>query len=130
MQIFWLSRHDLSPAQLRAIHDLHGEDVEIIKDPVAFQGADGLADYIRDHGYPPETMFFYAVAGAPHYIAAALYGYCFGVFENHPGKRQDGGFGLAAVYHVNRGGERRIERVWVNPDPASDVGEALIPVAR
>ena len=26
MKIYWLSRHDLSPAQTRAVRDLHGED--------------------------------------------------------------------------------------------------------
>lgn len=126
MKIYWLSRHDLSPAQLRAIEELHGNDVEIIKDPVVFQGVNGLADYIRNHS----DGFVYAVAGGPHYIAAALAGLRFGVFENHPQKRMDGTFGLAAVYHINTTCGGKIERVWVNPDPASDVGEALIPVAR
>jgi hypothetical protein len=65
--------------------------------------------------------------GAPHYVTAALRGLRFGVFENHPRKRQDGSFGLAAVYHVASGS---IEAVWRNPDPTSDLGEALIPVVR
>ena len=121
MKIYWLSRHDLSPSQVSAIRSLHGEDVEIMKDPVVFSNTDGLADYIRSHCF---DGFVYAVAGAPHYIAAALAGFPFGVFENHPQKRQDGTFGLAAVYHV----EGKLEKVWVNPDPTSDQGEALIPV--
>lgn len=123
MKIFWLSRHDLSPAQVSAIHSLHGEDAEVVKDPVVFQNTEGLADYIRRN----QDGFVYAVAGAPHYIAAALAGLRFGVFENHPQKRQDGSFGLATVYHVSNG---QLKKVWVNPNPASDKGEALIPVAR
>ena len=122
MKIFWLSRHDLSPAQVSAIHSLHGEDAEVVKDPVVFENTTGLADYIRNHA----DSFVYAVAGAPHYIAAALAGLRFGVFENHPQKRQDGTFGLAAVYHV----DGSLKKVWVNQDPTSDTGEALIPVAR
>lgn len=123
MKIYWLSRHDLSPAQVRAIRDLHGEDAEVVKDAVVFADANALAGYITAH----EDGFVYAVAGAPHYIAAALAGCRFGVFENHPARRQDGSFGLAAVYHVGDGAQKK---VWVNPDPASDTGEALIPVVR
>ena len=122
MKIYWVSRHELSPAQVRAIHDLHGEDAEVIRDPVVFAEPDGLQHYIVQH----LDGFVYAVAGAPHYIAAAL-GHCrFGVFENHPARRQDGSFGLAAVYHV----DGLMKKVWVNADPASDTGEALIPVVR
>ncbi len=122
MKVFWTSRHDLSPAQVSAIRALHGDDAEVVKDPVVFSNTDGLADYIRNHA----DSFVYAVAGAPHYITAALAGLKFGVFENHPQKRQDGSFGLAAVYHV----DGSLKKVWVNPDPTSDKGEALIPVAR
>ena len=129
----WLSRHDLSPAQLQAIRDLHGESVEVVKDPAVFQAAEGLADYIREHA----SDFVYAVAGAPHYLHAALSGCRFGVFENHPQKRQDGSFGLAAVWHVipeplagYSGIGGHLVKVWENPDPASDRGEPLIPVAR
>ena len=123
MKIYWLSRHDLSPAQIQAIRDLHGEDAEVVKDPVVFANTEGLADYIRSH----IDGFVYAVAGAPHYIAAALAGLRFGVFENYPMKRQDGSFGLATVYHVVDGS---LKKVWVNPDPTSDKGESLIPVIR
>ncbi len=107
---------------MSAIHSLHGEDAEVVKDPVVFENTTGLADYIRNHA----DSFVYAVAGAPHYIVAALAGLRFGVFENHPGKRQDGSFGLAAVYHV----DGSLKKVWVNPNPMSDKGETLIPVAR
>jgi len=120
-KVYWVSRHDLSPAQDSAIRDLHGEDAEVVKDPVVFSSVEGLADYIGSH-----DGFVYAVAGAPHYLHAALESCKFGVFENHPARRQDGTFGLAAVYHV----EGSLKKVWVNPDPASDQGEALIPVAR
>ena len=122
MKVFWISRHDLSPAQILAIRVFHGEDVEIVKDPVVFSKPTDLADYIRNH---PDS-FVYAVAAAPHYIVAALEGCRFGVFENHPEKRQDGSFGLAAVYHM----VGSFKKVWVNPDPMSDKGEALIPIAR
>lgn len=121
--VYWLSRHDLSPAQVQALCDLHGDTAEIIKDPVVFNNTEGLADYIRKH----VDGFVYAAAGPPHYIAAALAGLRFGVFENHPKKREDGNFGLAAVYHVVDGS---LKRVWGNPDPMSDEGEALIPIIR
>jgi len=78
-------------------------------------------DYIRQH----QGCFVYAVAGAPHYIQAALAGLTFGVFENHPEKRADGKFGLLAVYHVVDG---QIIKVWVNPDPDSDDWEKLLTV--
>lgn len=93
-----------------------------MKDPVVFSNTDGLADYIRNH----TDGFVYAVAGAPHYITAALAGLHFGVFENHPQKRQDGSFGLAAVYHVSG----MLQKVWSNPDPQSDEGEFLSPSRR
>ncbi len=111
MKVYWLSRHELSPAQVAAVRDLHGEDAEVVKDPAVFRDAAGLTEYIVEH---PDG-FVYAVAGAPHYIFAALAGLRFGVF------------GLAAVYHVVGG---TLQKVWANPDPASDTGEALIPVAR
>jgi hypothetical protein len=122
MKVYWLSRHDLSPAQLKAIKELHGEDVEVLKESVVFETIDGLANYIRSH----QDGFVYAVAGAPHYLCAALSGLSFGVFENHPQKRKDGSFGLKAVYHINGG----ISQVWVNDDPLSDEGEPLIPIIR
>ena len=126
MKVYWLARHDLSPAQQVAIRALHGDDVEVIKDPVSLTGADGLAEYIRSKF----DGFVYAVAGAVHYITAALEGLRFGVFENHPQKRVDGSFGLAAVYWVNYPETGKVTRVWVNPDPLSDQGEPLVPVLR
>lgn len=123
MKVYWLSRHDLSPAQVRAVRDLHGEGAEVVKEPVVFSNTDGLADYIRSHS----DGFIYAVAGTVHYITAALANLRFGVFENHPQKRIDGSFGLAAVYHI---GDGKIVKVYANPDPLSDVGESLIPILR
>lgn len=120
MKVYWVSRHDLSPAQMQAIKALHGEDVQVVKEAMVFDNTEGLADYIRNHA----DGFVYAVAGAPHYLAAALAGFRFGVFENHPAKRQDGSFGLKAVYHV----DGSLKKVWVNPDPLSDSGEALSPI--
>ena len=146
MKVYWLSRHELSPAQRVAIRDLHGEEAEIVRDPVVFESPEGLLDYIRSH----TDGFVYAVAGAPHYISAALEGVNFGIFENHPGRREDGAFGLAAVYHVVETDDEMLleanwiagntliplrapnvlRKVWVNPDPESDEGEALVPIAR
>ena len=122
-RVYWVSRHELSAGQQRALRDLHGTDVEMKKDPVQFGDYMGLADYIRGH---PDG-FVYTVAGAPHYLHAALEGERFGVFENHPQKRQDGSFGLRAVYHVNG---RELRKVWENTDPLGDQGEALMPVKR
>ena len=122
-RVLWLSMHDLSEGQLVAIRVLHGENVEIVKDPVVFQDHKGLANYVRQHS----EAFVYAVAGVPHYLYAALGGLQFGVFENHPAKRQDGTFGLAKVWHT---ANLQLELVWVNPDPESDNGEPLVPVAR
>lgn len=121
-KVYWVSRHDLSPAQVRAIQALHGQDAQIIKDPVVFEDSRGLLEYVREH----LDGIVYAVAGAPHYIEAALNGGCFGIFENHPAKRADGTFGLKAVYHVV---DRYLERVWENPDPLNDEGEKLAPAA-
>ena len=95
----------------------------MVHDPVVFTDDAGLVDYICDHA----DGFVYAVGGVVHYIAAALGGAAFGVFGNHPGKRNDGSFGLATVHHVRDG---KLVRVWVNADPNADEGEALIPVAR
>lgn len=125
-KIYWLSRHDLSSVQVRAIRELHGKDVEVVKDPVVFTAIDGLADYIREH----RDGLVYVVAGTPHCIAAALAGSHFGVFENAPQKRQDGSFGLAGICLVNFPWKGELEWAWINPDPASDEGEALTPVLR
>ena len=136
-KIYWLSRHDLSPAQQQAISDFHGE-VEVVKEAAVFNSEAGLAEIIQAR----RDGFCYAVAGAVHYLKAAEYGLGFGIFENHPAKRQDGSFGLKAVYHIEPyctvpcGGHEHgqpsfvVRKVWDNPDPLSDKGEALIPVAR
>lgn len=128
-KILWVSRHDLSPAQVAAIRELHGADAEIVKDPVSFTDFEGLKEYIFDN---PEA-FVYVVAGAPHYLDAALSGFQFGFFENHPGRRADGVFGLKAVYHVVTFDDGRpgvLVQVWENHDPESDEGEVLEPVRR
>lgn len=122
-RVYWASRHELSPAQLQAIKDLHGEDVEIAKEEVIFSGIQGLVSFLIDH----QDGFAYVVVPAHIAVYTALAGYSFGLFENHSLKRQDGQFGLAAVYHIQK---KRIVKVWENPDPIRDVGEALIPVAK
>ncbi|KKW14247.1 MAG: hypothetical protein UY53_C0002G0036 [Parcubacteria group bacterium GW2011_GWA2_50_10] len=66
-KVYWLSRHELSPGQIQALRDLHGADVEVVREPVVFQTAESLADFIRQH---PDG-FVYAVAGAPHYRRVA-----------------------------------------------------------
>lgn len=129
MRVYWLSRHQLSPAQLRAIKDLHGEDVEIVHEPITLEGDNGLLSAITERS----DGFIYAVAGAHHIlVAATCLGCRFGVFANHPAKRTDGQFGLAAVYHVftNTDAHQDVHKVWVNSDPESDEGEALIPLER
>lgn len=122
-RVYWLSRHQLSPAQAQSLRDLHGEDVEVVHEPQVFASTNGLAEYIASHA----DGFVYAVAGPQHYVAAALAGQPFGMFENHPGKRADGQFGLKAVHHAKDGA---LTQVWLNPDPESDTGEALVPVPR
>lgn len=122
-KILWISRHDLSAAQLQAIKELHGEDAIVTKDSVVFNGITDLETCIKNHA----DSFVYVVAGAAHYLHAAFTGCTFGIFENHPQKRQDGSFGLSAVYHV---GDSKIFKAWQNPDPLSDEGETLIPVIR
>ncbi len=139
-KVYWISRHDLSSAQQTAIRTLHGENVDVVKDPVEFSGG-GLAEYIRSH----VDGFVYVVARLSHCMDVALKGCSFGFFENHPQKRQDGIFGLSAVYHVymypttdcldSRRNPKTVhfgfmEKVWNNPDPTSDVGESLTPAKR
>lgn len=87
-KIYWLSRHELSPAQKQALTELHGE-AEVIQLPIIFKSPKDLATFIQQH----DDGFTYAVAGAPHYIYAVLAGCEFGIFENHPVKRQDGFLG-------------------------------------
>ncbi len=108
---------------MQAMRDIHGDDVEVVKDPEKLLNTEGLADYIRNHS----DGFVYAVAAAVHYLYAALSGCKFGLFENYTQKRLDGSFGLAAIYHV---GDGKLKKVWENPEPDSDKGEALIPVVR
>jgi hypothetical protein len=122
-EVRWISRHDLSPAQRQAILDLHGEDAVVVKDSITLEGVYGIAEYVISH----PGSFVYVVGSAEHYIAAALSGMRFGIFKNYPGKRQDGEFGLQAVFHVEN---RTLSQVWVNSNPESDTGEALIPVSR
>lgn len=121
-KIYWLSRHALSPGQNKALADLHGE-VEVTQVPVNFDGDEGLARFVAEH----RDGFVYAVATAVQYMTAMTRGTPFGLFVNHPAKRADSTFGLAAVYHVSG---NSITRMWSNPDPASDTGEKLTPVRR
>lgn len=120
MKVYWVSRHEMSPAQVQAMKDLHGREVEIIQDPVTLEGQRGLAEYIRGHS----DGFVYAVASNVHLVTAALENLRFGVFENHHGGRAQGIFSLAAVYHFEN---QKIDMVWENPDPESDEGESLTP---
>ena len=101
MRVYWVSRHELSPAQRRALEDLH-KNLTVIHDPQVFGAPDGLLNYIKK-----SDGFVYAVAGAAHYLTAALAGARFGIFENDPAKRANGSFGLSAVYHVADGGSVR-----------------------
>jgi len=122
MKVYWVSRHPLSPAQQQAIKDLHGDDVEVVHNPVSFTDETGLSEFIKAH----QDGFVYAVAGGQHYIEAALAGCRFGIFSISPQRRADGVFGLEAVYYINH---CRQFRVWVDPDPSGDAGDVLAPVS-
>lgn len=132
-KIMWVSRHPLSLAQKTAITTLHGADVVITHNPVVFDGFTGLTDLIRQN----RDYFIYAVAGAAHYLHAAANGCDFGVFENDPIRRQDGQFGLKAVYHCLQisidgaySGTPQLTQVWINDNPDGDNGDSLAPVRR
>lgn len=122
-KVYWVSRHQLSPAQWRALRDIHGKDVVVVWEAVVFDEGSTLVDYIQHH----RDGFVYAVASSDYVIDAALAGEPFGHFKNHPAKRQDGTFGLCAVFHVV--GREQIMR-WRNEDPLSDEGERLVPIPR
>ncbi|MEK7532530.1 MAG: hypothetical protein AAB579_02925 [Patescibacteria group bacterium] len=51
MKIYGLSRHDLSPAQVRAIRDLHGEDAVVVKDAVVCVSSNARTEYVRAHDW-------------------------------------------------------------------------------
>ena len=82
-KVYWVSRHDMSPAQLLAVRYMHGEDTEVLKDSVTFEGPDGLQKYIETHS----DGVVYAVATSAQFMWAALNGRGeFGFFENHPAR--------------------------------------------
>ena len=122
-RVYWIARHPLTAAQNRAIRDLHGEDVEIVHEAITFQDDMALARLLEER----TDGFVYAVAGIQHFLNAVDvdHGHSvqFGIFANHPGKRANGTFGLAAVYHWLEGA---LFRVWHNPDPESDHGDRLL----
>ncbi len=122
MEIRWVSRHALSPAQLRAIGEIHG-DITVVNDPATFNAIDDLTNYLREHA----ESFVYVVAPADMCLHAGFAGLQFGLFKNSPSKRSDGQFGLDSVVHVSNGS---LKVVWVNPNPDGDVGDQLIPVRR
>lgn len=131
MKIRWLSRHQLSPAQIAALRELHGkrgvELEQVVHDTQDFPNdPKGLEEYLRAH----DGDFVYVVAPAVQYLQAALAGLSFGLMVNHPGKREDGTFGLASVYWVNRPEMGEVELVWTNPNPLNDCGESLVPAHR
>lgn len=143
----WVSRHVLSPAQWVALETIHGPRV-VVKHhaDVVFSEVDGLAKFIQAH----TDGVVYAVGGAAQIACAVLaasgppvgdddlHRVVLGIFENDPDRRSDGQFGLSAVYHVQMHvvgscgcyGQREgsFLRVWENPDPEADQGDALIPV--
>lgn len=123
-KVFWVSRHPLSPAQLQAIGEIWGKDVEIVHDPVIFALHEDFLSYLVSR---PENSFVYAVVPAHYAVIAACEHKEFGLFENFPARRQDGTFGLAAVWHVQEGA---CVRRWVNPNPSADQGDVLTPVSR
>lgn len=127
-KVYWLSRHQLSPAQQQALKDIWGEDVEVVHEDVTFDENYSLNQAIADR----KDGFVYAVAPVISLIYAYAWYNDFGIFENDPKKRADGAFGLKAVWHFRANEDYHpeppaINRVWENPDPSSDEGEALTP---
>lgn len=49
-KIYWLSRHDPLPSQIRELQRLYGDDVEIVVDPNPFSNADDIITRFRDSG--------------------------------------------------------------------------------
>ncbi len=115
--VYWVSRHPLMPSQEEAIRDIHGYVGKIERKEVSF-GLDpeALSNFLvrKQRG---ERCFIYVVASSHHVLTAALNGLSFGVMVNHPQKREDGTFEVAAVYHVR---DCRIEKVW----PVKKEGDA------
>ena len=62
MRIYWVSRHELSPAQLQAIKELHGHDAEIIHDPVEFGRFDEVTDAAKSQA---REVFAKEIEGKP-----------------------------------------------------------------
>ncbi len=121
MTVIFLSRHDLSPAQIVAIKTLHGEDVMFSKQAIQFEADPAsLTSLLKSLD---DDTFAYVVAPAPHLLRAQWEGCRFGLFTNHPAKRADGTFGLDRVYHV----EDFPEEVYRCPDPLSDQGATMTP---
>lgn len=123
MRVYWLSSFDLTPGQERAIHDLHGPDVEIVNKHFRPTTDLDLLEFIKSH----RDGFIYTVADKINCAIAMGAGAEFGMFGYHPNPRKDGSFGTASVYHV---ANKNIEKVWMNENPEKDEGESLIAVQR
>lgn len=102
MKIYWAARHELLPEQEAAIRATHGEDCNIIWEPVRFTDPRGLSDYIDSR--PDDVV--YAVAGGIHYLFAGFEGKEFYLFESD---RDSTGF--KALFKVSAGTIIKIREV-------------------
>lgn len=110
-KIYWLARHDMSPIQLRAIKEIHG-NVEIKRINPVYATPVGLAEFIKLHA----DGFTYAEASELQCLNAAIRGCVFGIFQERDQVLPDGSRDLTAVQHVSVTGSNC---VWQNPEPAS-----------
>lgn len=75
-KVYWISKHELSPAQLAQIRTLKGNDVEIIHEEVAFEGSDVVALVSQILGLPDTAsgpfhipvVWAYSDAALPQYV--------------------------------------------------------------
>lgn len=125
--VYWLSQYSrglLFTQQERAIHDIHGKNVEIrmVKDPsINFDDIGALTEYIR---HREKDEFVYTDVDRLICFDAVLKGCPFRVFKHDRVNRQGNTFlSLAAVYHVKDG---KVEEVWKNSDPQNDKDAVLV----
>ncbi|MEJ0021508.1 MAG: hypothetical protein WDN47_02895 [Candidatus Doudnabacteria bacterium] len=111
-KIYWVSRQKMSLGQIKAVREIHGDDVKIIKDRVVFKTTEAFGEYLAEH----HDGFTYTTAETSHCLWAAVNGHQeFGVFENHALRRKDDALELKAVYHVVRVSNRvEFQLAWTS----------------